>query len=748
MASLDLSGFVHAAKDGRDEIDFAVQGVTCAACIGKIERAVKALPGAPDARLNFATRRLKVQWNSGAFDPAAVAAKLEPLGYYARPFDQGALDSDDAAEAKRLLRCLAVAGFAAMNVMLLSVSVWAGAASAIDPATRDLFHWISALIALPAAAFAGQPFFSSAFKALMARTTNMDVPISVGVVLALALSLVETIRGAEQVYFDGALMLMFFLLVGRALDQAMRRKTRAVAANMASLRAQQATLMKIDGTMVETPIAAIAPGDRVYVRPGERVPVDGRVGVGASAVDDSLITGETKGRSVAAGDGVYAGSINLSGALEVDVVAASAGTLLDEVERLLENALSTKSRYVRLADRVAAYYAPVVHLTALLTGIGWAIAGASLHDVFVIAISVLIVTCPCAIALAIPAVQVVVAGALLRSGVLLNRGDAIERLAEVDTVVFDKTGTLTLPELAFDGLGDIPPDLAKIAVRLAASSHHPLARALAKTGAPTPPFANAVEEPARGVRAMVKGEEARLGSLEFCGLDTPNDSGVDGLSRLAFRLGSRTAIFRLSQVLRADAPASVDWLRRRGYRVAILSGDNEAAVGEIARALGVEDAVGGLKPAQKVARLAALAQQGRKTLMVGDGLNDAPALAGAHVSMSPSSAADLAQNVADAVFMGDLLAPVCAALQASKRAVDAMRQNLVMAALYNAAAVPLAIFGHLTPIVAALAMSSSSLVVTVNALRLRNAAALDLASNGNVAATKRSAPLSSMKVAA
>jgi len=322
MASLDLTGFVHAAKDGRNEIDFAVQGVTCAACIGKIERAVTSLPGAPDARLNFASRRLKIQWSGGGFDPAAVASTLEPLGYQARPFDQGALDGADAAEAKRLLRCLAVAGFAAMNVMLLSVSVWAGAASGIDPATRDLFHWISALIALPAAAFAGQPFFASAFKALKARTTNMDVPISVGIALALSLSLVETIRGAEQVYFDGALMLMFFLLVGRALDQAMRRKTRAVAANLASLRAAQATVMKIDGSMVDTPIAAIAPGDRIFVRPGERVPADGRVSVGCSAVDDSLITGETKGRSVAVGDQVYAGSINLSGALEIDVVAA------------------------------------------------------------------------------------------------------------------------------------------------------------------------------------------------------------------------------------------------------------------------------------------------------------------------------------------------------------------------------------------------------------------------------------------
>jgi Cu2+-exporting ATPase len=702
------------------EVQFAVQGITCAACIGAIERTVAALPGAPVGRLNYATRRLRVSWRDESFEPSAVAAALAPLGYRVRRFEIGALEREDAAEMQHLLRCLAVAGFAAMNVMLLSVSIWAGDVSGIDPATRDLFHWISALIALPAAVYAGRPFFSSALKGLRAGSLNMDLPISIGVTLALAMSLAETARGAEHAYFDSALMLLFFLLTGRALDHAMRRRTRAVAANLASLRAADARLMRPDGSLVETPAEALKPGDRILVSAGERLPADGRILSGRTLVDESLVTGETTGREAAAGATVYAGSMNLSGAIEVEVVAAGQGTLIDDIERLIENATAAKSRYLRLADRVSRAYAPVVHLAALVSGLAWFLSGAGAHDSLVVAISVLIVTCPCAVALAVPAVQVVAAGALFREGVLLNKPDAIERLAVADTIVFDKTGTLTLPEPEIEGVAEIPVDLVAIAARLALSSRHPLARALARRAQDAAPFTDVSEEPAQGVRTIVDGVEARLGALDFCGVAATGQD--DGLSRIALRVGERTAVLRLRQALRADAAEIVAQLRARGYRLEILSGDGARAVADVARALHIESARGGLKPADKVARLAELAASGAKVLMVGDGLNDAPALAAAWVSISPGSAADLAQNVADAVFMGERLAPVAATLRASRRARAAMRENLGFAIVYNAIALPLAALGHLTPLLAAAAMSGSSLLVTLNALRMRQAA--------------------------
>ncbi len=381
-----------------------------------------------------------------------------------------------------------------MNVMLLSISVWSGNVSDMTHETRDLFHWLSALIALPAAAYAGQPFFQSALRAIRSRQLNMDVPITVGVVLALGLSVYETATHAAHAYFDSALMLLFFLLCGRYLDLAMRRKTRLFAGNLASLKAEFAHRLDANGALTRVPVSALEPGDRVLVRPGELIAVDGCIVDGASEVDESLVTGETLPRAIGSGDTIYAGSINCFGALAVRVVAAGGGTLVDEVERLLQKATEAKSRTVRLADRAARLYAPVVHAAAVLTAVGWLAAGASLHDAIVIAIAVLIVTCPCAIALAIPAVQVVAAGQLFRTGIILNSGDAIERLAEVDTVIFDKTGTLTLPDRDVDA-ALVEPGLLQRAARLALSSRHPLAAALARRADDRVPYAGAVEEP-------------------------------------------------------------------------------------------------------------------------------------------------------------------------------------------------------------------------------------------------------------
>jgi Cu2+-exporting ATPase len=553
----------------------------------------------------------------------------------------------------------------------------------------------------------------------------MDVPISLGVLLALGMSIVETASHAVHAYYDSAVMLLFFLLCGRYLDHAMRRKTRAVAGNLAALKA--AVAHRFDGSeLTIVPVAMLRPGDRVLIKPGERVPADGTVISGDSEIDESLVTGETGRRSASAGATIHAGSVNYSGALTMRVAAAGAGTLLDEIERLLAKAQAGRSRYVRLADRAARLYAPMVHATAALTALGWLIAGASVHDAIVTAIAVLIITCPCALALAIPTVQVVASGALFRAGVMLNSGDALERMAEADTVIFDKTGTLTLPEPRVDNANAIAPDLLEMAARLALSSHHPLAAAVAREARDRTPFDGAIEEPGQGVRALVAGSEARLGSTAFCGLRTdPRAPHVPAASCIAFSHAGRTTLLAVRQKLRPDAVSVVATLKQRGFDVIILSGDRREAVEPVAATLGVRSWLAGLDPVEKIAIIDVLKGQGRRILMVGDGLNDAPALAAAHVSLSPITATDLTQAQADAVFLGDRLQGVLDAVSISRRARRLMKQNLWLAVIYNAIAVPIAIAGYVTPLIAAVAMSGSSILVTLNALRGRDPAADD-----------------------
>ncbi|WP_051356576.1 heavy metal translocating P-type ATPase [Azorhizobium doebereinerae] len=711
--AVDYSIFMAREADGRSQMSLAIDGIDCAACISDIENGVLALPGVVQARLNYSTHRLTVAWD-GEGEPAALVSRLESLGYRAHPF-AGRAEEAEARRSQWLLRCLGVAGFAMMNVMLLSVSVWAGNVTDITPETRDLFHWISALIALPAAAYAGQPFFQSAYRALRTRSLNMDVPISLGVILALGMSLVETILHREHAFFDSAVMLLFFLLAGRYLDHEARRRTRAVAGNLAALRGEMAQRLDAAGHAVWVPVQALKPGDRILVAAGERVGADGIVEAGASALDEALITGETLPRAVTAGDRLYAGSLNGAGALTIRVTAGGEGTLIDDVQRLLDGALSQRAGYVRLADRVARLYAPVVHLTALASALGWLLFGASVHDAVMIAVAVLIITCPCALALAVPAVQVVATGRLFRAGLLVNAGDMLERLAGVDTVVFDKTGTLTLPEPALRLPAGAEPDLVALAARLALSSRHPLAAALARH-AQGPAFEDVEEVPGAGVKAVVDGQELRLGSLAFCDTVLPADLPATA-TPIAVRAGNRATVIGLDQALRADAVEVVAALKARRLDVRILSGDREGPVAAVAAALGISSYGAGLRPADKIAALERLKAEGRKVLMVGDGLNDAPALAAATVSLSPASGVAVTQAQADAVFIGTRLAPVRLAIDGARVAARLMRQNLGVAVLYNLIAVPLAVAGHVTPLVAALAMSGSSILVTVNAMR-------------------------------
>ncbi|MGA7809337.1 cation-translocating P-type ATPase [Bradyrhizobium sp.] len=744
QATRDFSHYVKDAGSGLNHIDLAVEGVNCAGCMAKIERGLSAIPDVTLARVNLTDRRVALEWKQGTLEPGRFIDRLAELGYKAYPFEKASAEASEAEQSRFLLRCLGVAAFATMNVMMLSIPVWSGNGGDMLPEQRDFFHWLSALIALPAAAYAGQPFFRSAYRALRAGGVNMDVPICIGVIMALGMSVVETFNHAEHAYFDAAIMLLTFLLVGRYLDQNMRRRTRAVAGNLAALKAETASKFIGPDEISEVPVAAIRSGDIVLLRPGERCAVDGTVIEGKSEIDQSLITGETLYVAAEQGTAVYAGSLNISGTLRVRVSAASEATLLSEITRLLDNALQARSRYMRLADRASRLYAPVVHATALLTVIGWALMGASWHDAIVTGIAVLIITCPCAIGLAIPTVQTVASGAMFKSGVLLNVGDAIERLAEANHVIFDKTGTLTLPELEVVNAAEIPAEIFRIAGQLALSSHHPVAAAVALASGARAPLVGAIEEPGQGVRGELDGVEIRLERPSFCGAEQLVQGNAIGspivdpeASIVAFSRGEEKYLFSVRQGLRGDARAVIAALKSRGIAVEMLSGDREQAVRAAAGVLGVDEWRAGVTPADKIARIEQLKAGGLKVLMVGDGINDAPSLAAAHVSMSPISAAHLSQATADLVFLGEPLAPVVTAIDVSRKALHLMRQNLWLAVGYNLVAVPIAISGLVTPLIAAAAMSGSSILVMLNALRACRArtttrsegAASDLASD-------------------
>ncbi len=577
--------FVRHPAEGVAAIDLVVEGVHCGACISTIEKGLGRQSGVRGARVNLASKRVTVEWDEGALAPATILDRLSGLGYPAYPFAAGIADGVEAAEEKRLLKCLGVAAFGAMNVMLISVALWSGAAEAEGWATRDFFHWLSALVALPTVAYAGRPFFDSALRALRQATFNMDVPITIGVMLALLLSVAQTLQHARDAYFDSAAMLLLFLLAGRYLDQRMRRKTRDVAANLAAIKAEKAIKLIDGGEAVETPIEAVKPGDLVLARAGDRIAVDGVVEDGRSEVDQSLVTGETAAVAVAPGAVVYAGALNLTGALRVRVSHAATGTLLDEVNALLGKAIEQRSSYVQLADRAARLYAPVVHLTALATFLGWIAAGLSWQPALVVAITVLIITCPCALGLAVPAVQVVAASAMFRRGVMLNSGDALERFADVDAIVFDKTGTLTLPQPSLANSAEIAPEDLALAGSLALASKHPLAKAVAVAAGAKNPLA-AHEFPGQGVTVFHAGKRLKLGSIAYCKAEAEAAEVAarwPDASLIAFRAPERAVVFAIRQALRPDAREVVAGLAREGYAIEILSGDRPEAVEEVAR---------------------------------------------------------------------------------------------------------------------------------------------------------------------
>lgn len=703
---------------GRRVITFAIENMHCGGCLRSVERVLSKLPDVLSARANLSLRRVTIETRVPTGAEEKYLAALNASGFKATLLSEDALRAR-TPDDRDLLQRLGVAGFAAANIMLMSVAVWSGQAQDMPASFVELFHWLSALIAIPAVAYAGRPFFVSAASALSAGRLNMDVPISLGVLLATGMSLYQTAAGLDHVYFDAAITLLFFLLIGRALDQRMRTRATAAAQNLLGARVTAATVLDADGTAARIATREIDAGMRILVAAGERIPIDGRLAAGDAEIDESIITGEARPRRRRVDDNVYAGTINLAGAIEVVASAHEDRSLLAEISRLMAAAEQSRGSYVLLADRAAELYAPLVHMLSFATFVGWMLSGNAWSASLEAAIAVLIITCPCALALAVPVAQVVAAGRLFRKGIIVKAADGFERLASVDIVVFDKTGTLTLGEPRLVEDKDIAGDRLALAASLAVTSRHPYARAIVRAaenrGVRVVPATGVVETTGAGLTAAIGDRIVRLGSTRHCGLDAADVKSATLWLRDA---DLPPLAFAFADPLRADARATVAELKTLGLDVEILSGDRSGAVAEAARSVGVATWRAGQRPDQKIARVEALNAQGRRVLMVGDGLNDAPALAAGHASISPSTAADISQTTADAVFQGEALGPVAEAIAVARGARRRAIENFAIAFAYNLVFVPLAMLGLVTPLIAAIAMSASSIAVTANAMRL------------------------------
>jgi Cu2+-exporting ATPase len=687
--------------------------VHCAGCIQKIESTLNQFDRVNTCRLNFTTGALVITWRGETDKANRFVQSIVDLGYGVSPYQS---DNDDHDTQNRfLLMCMGVAGFAAGNIMLLSFGLWITNQDTMGYATREFLHLISALIAVPAVLFAGRPFFQSAWGALKNKRTNMDVPISLALILATGMSIHELWRGAEHVYFDSALMLCFFLLIGRYLDFQARASARSAATDLMSTLSGFATVVEGQRTR-KIPIRDVKPDMIVQVVMGEKIPVDGIVVKGETDIDTSLVTGETIPRPAKKGMDVFAGTLNLSNTITIRVARASGESLLADIVRLMEKAEQGQAHYTRLADRAAKLYTPMVHTLAIVAFILWFfIMGAPWQDSLMIAVTVLIITCPCALGLAVPVAQVLSTGQLLKHRIMVKSGDALERLAKITSVFFDKTGTLThgRPKL----IGDYNSDDLQLAASLASHSRHPLSQSIVNAWDGDLLSITHVKEIAgQGLKGKYKGKDILLGNHKLLDVDKPDH---DGLSLYLSIKGQSLLLLKFEDSLRDDAKETLEILKSRGLSLSLLSGDRAEVVQSVAQYLPFDQTYGDLKPTEKYKILEDAKSNQNHILMVGDGLNDAPVLAGADVSMAPGTAIDMAQNAADIVFMGNDLNPVAIAHGMAIKTQDIIKQNFAIAVLYNMIAIPIAFMGFVTPMIAAIAMSGSSILVIANSFRLK-----------------------------
>jgi Cu2+-exporting ATPase len=682
-----------------DALQFSLPTIHCAACIGKIERGLSETVGVQGVRVNLSLKRLSV---TGRVSADRIMSAVTGLGFEIYPLDMGALTKARDNQGRALLTRMAVAGFAMMNVMLLSVAIWSGAADA----TRDMFHLISAAIALPVVVYSAQPFFHSAWQALRVRRLNMDVPISLAIILAAGMSLFETLNGGEHAYFDAALSLTFFLLIGRYMDHRTRSAARSAAKELTALEVHTADRV-VAGKVQTVNVADLAVGDVVMVPAGARVPVDGALMTLSALLDRSILTGETAAVTATQGSILQAGEINLSAPFEMRATAVGEDSSLRRMAALVETAENARNSYTALADRAAAFYAPVVHLLALVAFVFWLAISGDVRYSLNIAIAVLIITCPCALGLAVPAVSTAAISRLFSHGFLVKHATALERLAEVDHIVFDKTGTLTQPSVLVPGTLD-HADRA-IVKTLAQASHHPMSKALVAslTGTDVADLRGITEISGEGIEAYLGPQTVRLGRGAWLGAD---------FAGLGFQRGDAPPVaFEASETLR---PGIIEALAGLNLPAEVLTGDAAGPAQKLADLLGLP-VISDARPDDKQRRLDQLAAQGHRVLMVGDGLNDTAALASAHASIAPAKALEASRSAADIVVLKDSFAELPLILAVARATRLLSQQNFAIAAVYNLIAVPVALAGYATPLAAALAMSVSSITVLLNAQRMR-----------------------------
>ncbi|WP_299588526.1 heavy metal translocating P-type ATPase [uncultured Tateyamaria sp.] len=674
--------------------------IHCSACIQAVEQALGARDDIVAARVNLSARRVAITATPGA-DPTPWISALANIGFEAHEARPGEVQTEDDG----LILRLGVAGFAMMNVMLLSVAVWSGASDS----TRDFMHWIAATIAMPAAIYCADPFFRSAWRALRVGRLNMDVPISLAIVLACGLSLYETMTGGAHAYFDAALSLTFFLLGGRVLETRMRRAARSAAADLAALEPHRVTRVTGQGHQSAS-VEEVRVGDVLWLAAGSRVPVDGVLQAATAQVDRSALTGESDPVAVGQRAVLTAGEVVLTGPVTMQARVDAKGSTLRRLVELAASAEGARSRYTSLATRAAGVYAPLVHGLSLAAFLGWWWGSGDAYHALTIAIATLIITCPCALGLAVPAVATVATGRLFRAGVLVKSETALERLAEVDTVVFDKTGTLS--DSALVPPVDLSDEARAVLKGLAEASRHPLSRSV--LGPLSDVRAAAIEDVdetrGRGLRGVWRGQPVGLGAADWL---TGDGQGT------VLQVGD--CIYPLARREQAvtDAAQALDALRAMGLDVHILTGDTARIAQRVAATLEVRQVHAGVGPEDKQALIQSLQAGGAKVLMIGDGLNDTLALTEAWASIAPGTALEASQNAADVVLLGQKMLGVPLVLRIARSARRRILENFALAAGYNAVAIPLSLMGFASPLMAALAMSSSSLTVTLNALRTR-----------------------------
>lgn len=711
------------ATDAPDcrEMTLIVDGMRCAACAWLIDRALRRVDGVEDVQSNAISGRVQLRWRPAAVLLSQVLARLAALGYRPHLSPGEALERQRRAERRQLLLRLGVAGLGSLQAMMFAEALYLDFANQMAPATRDFFRWITFAVSAPVVFYAGWPFLSGMYQELRARRLGMDTLIGSSVLLAYFASLVETLRGGAHVWFDAAVMFVFFLLVARYLERMARQRANAAVDALAQARPALAWRQAEDGSTQQVPVAALDVGDRVRVPVGEALPADGELLDAAAEVDEALLSGESAPVPKRPGDSVYAGSVARLAPLSLRITRTGQDTRLSHLMQLVERAQNARPKVAQIADRIAGHFVAGLLLAAALTfGLWWQIDP---ERAFEVMLAVLVVSCPCALSLAIPAALATAGNALARLGALPLRAEALSDLAEVDTVLLDKTGTLTTGSPRIERVevfADIDATTAtRIAAALEREAGHPLARAFAEVEAPR---ASAVQvEPGAGVQGVVEGRGFRIGHARYaCGAleDRPGVWLGDGAHAFAR--------FELVDRPRADAADAIAALKAMGLQIEILSGDAPAAVEATAQGLGIPRWQARATPETKLARLRALQAQGHRVLMIGDGINDAPVLGGADVSIALASGAPMAHRAADIVLGGERLLRLPQVLQLARRTRRLIRENLAWALLYNAIALPFAAAGWVTPWIAAVGMAGSSLLVTLNALRLGRSGAYAL----------------------